>query len=98
MRDELDEMLGRIRAMRRIANPIVTCPTCGHIGRSAEPHVSVRATILAVARFGVAAREPVRALEKAWAIHRKTAGLDVYGHVAIAQPARPPDCKHTVEG
>ncbi len=34
---------------------------CGHTGRGADPHVSVRATILALARFGVAAREPARA-------------------------------------
>ena len=65
LRDELDDMLGRIRSTRHIANPVFKCLACGHIGRGADPHVSVRATILALARFGVAAREPARALEKA---------------------------------
>src|SRR2546425_7583106 len=37
-------------------------------------------TTLFRSRFGVAAREPVRALEKAWSTYRKTAGLNLYGH------------------
>ena len=86
--DELDAMLGHIRSTRHIANPIFKCPACGHIGRGTDPHVSVRATILALARFGVAAREPVRALEKAWTAYRKTTGLDVYGHVPTVERAR----------
>ena len=65
LRDELDEMLGRIRLTRHISNPVFKCPACGHVGPGADPHVSVRATILALARFGVVAREPARALEKA---------------------------------
>jgi hypothetical protein len=64
LRDELDDMLGRIRSTRHISNPVFKCPACGHIGRGADPQISVRATILALARFGVAAREPARALEK----------------------------------
>lgn len=98
LRDELDDMLGRIRSTRQIANPMFKCPTCGHIGRSADPHVSVRATILAVARFGVAARDPARALEKTWATYRRTEGLDLYGRVPAAEPARLPDCGHANEG
>jgi len=46
LRAELDDMLGRIRSTLHIANPVFTCPACGHIGRGADPHVSVRATIL----------------------------------------------------
>src|SRR6202049_4594881 len=60
LRDELDDMLGRIRSTRHISNPVFKCPACGHIGRGADPHVSVRATILALARFGVAARGRLR--------------------------------------
>ena len=52
LRDELDAMLGDIRAARQIRTPITTCPQCGHTGRQPEPHVSVRALILALARFG----------------------------------------------
>jgi hypothetical protein len=71
LRDELDDMLGRIRSTRHISNPVFKCPACGHIGRGADPHISVRATILALARFGVAAREPARALAKAWTTYRR---------------------------
>ena len=65
LRDELDDMLGRIRSTRHISNPVFKCPACGHRGHRADPHVSVRAAILALARFGVATREPARALERA---------------------------------
>ena len=85
LRDELDDMLGRIRSTRHISNPVFKCPACGHRG-GADPYVGVRATIVALARFGVAAREPARALEKVWSAYRKTAGLDAYGHAATSEP------------
>ena len=97
LRDELDDMLGRIRSTRHISNPVFKCPACGRIGRGADPHVSVRATILALARFGVVAREQARALEKAWSAYRKKAELDLYGHAAAAEPARLPGCAHADE-
>ena len=97
LRDELDDILGRIRSTRHIANPIFKCPACGRIGRGTDPHVSVRATILALTRFGVAAREPARALEKAWTTYRKTAGLDLYCHAATSEPVRLPACAHADE-
>ena len=97
LRDELDDMLGRIRSTRHTSTPVFKCPACGHIGRGAAPHVSVRATILALARFGVAAREPVRALEKAWSTYRKTTGLNLYGHAVTSEPARLPGCAHADE-
>ena len=60
LRDELDETLHLIRASRNFRTPIVTCPRCGMAGPGAEPHVSVRALILALARFGSRRRsEPV---------------------------------------
>jgi hypothetical protein len=64
LRDELDDMLGRIRSTRHITNPVFKCPACGRIGRGANPHVSVRATILALARFGVVAREQAGSLRR----------------------------------
>jgi hypothetical protein len=94
LRDELDDMLGRIRLTRHISNPVFKCPACGRIGPGADPHVSVRATILALARFGVVAREQARALEKAWSAYSKKAELDLYGHAATAEPARLPGCSH----
>jgi hypothetical protein len=36
LRDELDDMLGRIRSTRH-SNPVFKCPACGHIGRGADP-------------------------------------------------------------
>jgi hypothetical protein len=48
LRDELDDLLARIRSTRHISNPVFKCPACGHVGRGADPHVSVRATILAL--------------------------------------------------
>ena len=97
LRDELNDMLGRIRSTRHISNPVFKCPAWGRIGRGADPHVSVRATISALARFGVAAREPARALEKVWSAYRKTAGLDAYGHAATSELARLPGCAHVDE-
>jgi hypothetical protein len=29
LRDELDDMLGRIRSTRHISNPVFKCPACG---------------------------------------------------------------------
>jgi hypothetical protein len=37
LRDELDDMLGRIRSTRHITNPVFKCPACGRIGRGANP-------------------------------------------------------------
>jgi hypothetical protein len=71
LRDELDGMLQRIRTGRNIRTPIVTCRRCGTTGPAAEPHVSVRALILAVARFGIASKDQTHPLEKAWAEYRK---------------------------
>src|SRR4029453_1282859 len=97
LRVELDAMLGRIRSTRHISNRVFKCPACGHIGRGADPHVIVRATILALVRFGVAARAPSRPLEKAWSDYRKTARLDLYGHAATSERARLPGCAHADE-
>jgi len=49
LRDELDGALHRIRTGRKIHTPTITCSRCGLTGPVAEPHVSVRALILALA-------------------------------------------------
>ncbi|MGD0793951.1 MAG: hypothetical protein ABR920_19470 [Terriglobales bacterium] len=79
LRDELDGTLHRIRAGRNIQTPIITCGRCGITGPAAEPHVSVRALILALARFEIASKDQTRALEKEWAAYRKQHQLDVEG-------------------
>jgi hypothetical protein len=66
LRDELDAMLAQIRSERAIRTPVFTCPRCGSTGPGAKPHVSVRATIFALARFGIATGDP-KALEEDWA-------------------------------
>src|SRR5689334_25263338 len=66
LRDDLDEMLQRIRRERQIRSPVTQCPECGHIGESAPPHVSVRAMILRVSRFAIDDLKATRAIEKAW--------------------------------
>ena len=60
LRDELDETLHRIRAGRNIQTPIITCRRCGMTGHAAEPRVSVRALILAFARFEIASKDQTR--------------------------------------
>ena len=47
LRDELDDMLGRIRSTRRISNPVFKCPACGHRGRGADPRQCSRHDISA---------------------------------------------------
>jgi len=91
LRDELDGMLQRIRTGRNIQTPIITCSRCGTTARAAEPHVSVRAVILALARFGIASKDQTRALEKAWAEYRKQNRLDIEGKVSSRAPG---SCAH----
>ncbi len=82
LRDELDAMLHRNRADRKIRTPIITCPSCGMTGPAAEPQVSVRALILALSRFGIAPKDQTRTLERAWSAHRRQHQLDIEGKVA----------------
>jgi hypothetical protein len=82
LRDEIDAMLHRIRSERYIHPPVITCRHCGHIGEAMESDVSVRATILSLGRFGIAAAEDVKTLEKRWAAYRKHNALDLHGKLA----------------
>src|SRR5688500_2493704 len=77
--DELGAMLRELRFTRHIRPPIIRCAKCGRVGPAAEPTVSVRATLLALRRFGIASEEDVKSLEKRWTAHRKAKGLDLYG-------------------
>jgi len=75
LRDDLDAILQRIRSERHIRPPVFKCPKCGHVGEGAEPHVSVRAMILSVIRFGIADTETAYMIEKGWAAYRSSRGL-----------------------
>jgi hypothetical protein len=79
LRDDLDAMLQRIRSERRLRAPVLQCPRCGHIGESAGPHVSIRAMLLSLLRFGVDETGQVKALERGWAAYREQNRLDLYG-------------------
>ncbi len=91
LRDELDSMPHRIRAGRNIQTPIITCRKCGMTGHAAEPRVSVRALILALARFEIASRDQTRVLEKEWAAYREQHRLDIEERALIAGPQ---SCSH----
>ena len=91
LRDELDGALQQIRADRNIRTPIITCSKCGLTGPAAEPHVSVRALILALARFEITSKDQSRALEKEWEAYRKQHQLDVAGK---ATAGRLESCPH----
>jgi hypothetical protein len=94
LRDDLDAMLQRIRSERHICPPVLRCPRCGHVGEGADPHVSVRAMILSLSRFGIAPSKPIYALEKAWAAYRKQNRLDLYGKSVTSSPTQAFRCVH----
>jgi hypothetical protein len=94
LRDELEAQLQRIRLERHIRSPILKCPCCGHVGEGADPHVSVRAMILSLGRFGIASAAQTSAVEKRWAAHRKQHGLDLDGKSIVALSAGGAVCVH----
>ena len=79
LRDRLDAMLQEIRISRGIQPPTMWCPVCNQRTQQAPPRVSVRATILALGRFGIVAATEMKSLEKRWAKHRKENSLDRNG-------------------
>jgi hypothetical protein len=91
---DLDAMLQRIRSERHIRPPVFRCPRCGHVGEGADLHVSVRAMILSLSRFGITPSEPIYALEKAWAAYRKQNRLDLYGKSITLSPTQASRCVH----
>ena len=91
LRDDLEGMLRRIRAGHDIKTPIITCRRCGFTGPAAEPHVSVRALILALARFEIASKDQTRVPEKEWAAYRKQHRLDIEGRALAGAPK---SCPH----
>jgi hypothetical protein len=94
LRDDLDTTLQRIRSEGNIGSPMFRCPDCGHVGPAATPHVSVRAMILSLKRFGIAPADQIRGLEKRWAAHRKQHDLDMYGEQTASQLVENSRCIH----
>ena len=81
LRDRLDSMLQHIRQSRNItpATASMRCPCCGGPMVQGAASVSVRATILALGRFGVAPEGDVKLLEKRWNRYRQSTGCDLHG-------------------
>jgi hypothetical protein len=79
LRNDLDRQLQSIRRSRTIAPAMMSCPKCGVRAHAAPPKVSVRATILALRRFGIADEATVRVLERQWKSFRAKHSLDGYG-------------------
>jgi hypothetical protein len=82
LRNKLDAMLQQIRSERHIVSPVLRCPKCGTTGPSAEPHVSVRALILALGRFGITSQKDTKKTERDWAEYRVHNRLDLYGQAS----------------
>jgi hypothetical protein len=80
----LTDRLQHIRAERGIVPPMMWCSHCRKRVRSASPRVSVRATILALGRFGIADPRVVKTLEKKWKHYQREKSLDNYGQKAAA--------------
>jgi len=84
LRDRLDAMLQQIRSERHIVSPVFRCPRCGITGPSVQPHVSVRALILALGRFGITSQKDTRRIERDWAEYRDQNRLGLYGQASAA--------------
>lgn len=81
LRDQLEDVLTRIRKSRNLP-PVTTsmrCPCCKEPMVQGAGGVSVRATILALNRFGIAPASVVKSLENAWNKHRRKTGIDLNG-------------------
>jgi hypothetical protein len=84
LRDRLDAMLQQIRSERHSGSPLIRYPRCGITGPSAEPHVSVRALILTLGRFGITSQKDTKRIERDWAEYRDQNRLDLYGQASAA--------------
>jgi hypothetical protein len=96
LRAELEGMLCHIRAARQIRTAVITCRVCGATGPEPEPRVSVRATIAALVRFGIASKGVARVLERDWATYRRQNGLDLFGEPVDPQRSGAGSCLHPV--
>ena len=83
LRNRLQSQLNAVRAQRSILPPIMHGPHCGATGREAPPVISVRAMLLGLGRFEIAAQELARQRERAWAWYRREHNLDLVGRSAL---------------
>ncbi len=76
--DHLNSLLQRVRSDKKILPPQFWCSKCQKISRSIEVQATVRSTIFAAQRFGVAGADQTRALDKEWRAYRRKNNLDGY--------------------
>ena len=88
LRGELDQMLQRIRSSRNIQTPVLICPNCGLRAHGAEIHVTVRAMILSLGRFGIMSQTETKTLEKRWKQYRAINQLNLIGDPIDAELSR----------
>jgi hypothetical protein len=74
LRARLQEHLDALRARRGITPPLIRCPRCGATAPAAAPLISVRAILLALARYRI---EPLESLGSA-----KAPGRGIAWHMA----------------
>jgi len=81
LRDRLDRMLQHIRESRDMqpATATMMCPCCQAPMTHGSANVPVRATILALSRFGLAPEDDAKAFEKRWNRYRQASGCDLHG-------------------
>ena len=87
LRDRLQAELEELRNRRGIEPPAMRCRGCGAVGSAKPPTISVRALLLAVARFGIDSTDVVRQLERRWARHRVQHGLNLFGRCSQGSAA-----------
>ena len=101
----LDEMFQQHQPVGPRLAPGSRCLECGRIVKSenfGRHRISVRATILTLGRFGIAAPALTKKIEKEWERYRAQNGLDLYGRLSPAFPQTPADksnqasCTHSV--
>ena len=88
LRDHLQLELQDLRGRRGIVPPLIRCPSCAARGVATPPTISVRAMLLAVARFGIEPTEAVRERERNWARHRAQHDLNLFGQPSPGSPSK----------
>jgi hypothetical protein len=91
LRDSVQNKLDEIRQRRGILPPVIRCPSCGAVGPSKPPVVSVRAMLISVRRFGIDAVEAIETREREWERQRRRHGLDLLGKEADSRTPGPGD-------
>jgi len=64
------------------------------VGEGGQPHVSVRAMLLSLARFRIADAQQIKTLEKRWALYKQQNKLDIFGKSEGLPSAKMPRCGH----